>query len=87
MNRRLGFARTHGFAFPRRNFAPEFLRIGVPPGSGGRRECRALNRTRKPRGLKRKNAHKSSGRAEIARHSLRNGFTAYSVISPVYRAF
>jgi hypothetical protein len=36
---------------------------------------------------KRKNAHKSSGKAEIARHSLRNGFTAYSALSPGYRAF
>ena len=52
----------------------------------GRRECRALDRTRNPRGLKRKNAHKTSGRAEIARHSLRNGFTAYSALSPEYRA-
>jgi len=25
--------------------------------------------------------------AEITRHSLRNGFTAYSVLSLVYRAF
>ena len=33
------------------------------------------------------NAHKSSGRAEIARHSLRNGFTAYSALSLGYRAF
>jgi hypothetical protein len=33
-----------------------------------------------------KNAHKSSGRAEIARHSLRNGFTAYFALSPEYRA-
>jgi hypothetical protein len=33
------------------------------------------------------NAHKSSGKAENIRHSLRNGFTAYSAISPVYRAF
>jgi len=32
------------------------------------------------------NAHKSSGRAEIARHSLRNGFTAYSALSLVCRA-
>ena len=30
-------------------------------------------RTRKPRGLKRKDAHKSSGKAETIRHSLRNG--------------
>jgi hypothetical protein len=36
---------------------------------------------------KKENAHKSSGRAEIARHSLRNGFTAYSALSPVCRAF
>jgi hypothetical protein len=43
-------------------------------------------RTRKPRGLKRKDAHKSSGKAETVRHSLRNGFTAYFALSPEYRA-
>ncbi len=58
--------------------APSKQRAQGMPGAG---------RTRKPRGLKRKNAHKSSGKAEIARHSLRNGFTAYSALSPGYRAF
>ena len=75
----------HDFAFPRLDFA-RVLQIS-PPKNRGRRECRALNRTRKPRGLKRKNAHKSSGRAEIARHSLRNGFTAYSALSLVSGLF
>jgi hypothetical protein len=32
------------------------------------------------------NAHKSSGKAEITRHFLRNGFTAYSALSLEYRA-
>src|ERR1700751_4488899 len=36
---------------------------------------------------KKENAHKSSGEAEIARHSLRNGFTAYSVLSLVSGRF
>ena len=32
-----------------------------------------------------KNAHKHTGSAEALRHSLRNGFTAYFVISPENR--
>jgi hypothetical protein len=30
----------------------------------------------------RKNAHEHTGSAEALRHSLRNGFTAYAVLSP-----
>ena len=32
------------------------------------------------------NAHEHTGSAEALRHSLRNGFTAYNVISPENRA-
>jgi hypothetical protein len=32
-------------------------------------------------------AHKSSGEAETSRHSLRDGFTTYSAISPVFGLF
>jgi hypothetical protein len=56
----------------------EKQRVQGMPGAG---------RTRKPRGLNGKDAHKSSGKAETLRHSLRNGFTAYSALSPGYRAF
>jgi hypothetical protein len=34
-----------------------------------------------------RDAHKSSGKAETFRHSLRNGFTAYSALFLVCRAF
>jgi hypothetical protein len=34
-----------------------------------------------------KNAHEHTGSAEAIRHSLRNGFTVYIVLSPEYRAF
>jgi hypothetical protein len=34
-----------------------------------------------------KNAHEHTGSAEAIRHSLRNGFNAYFVLSPVSRAF
>ena len=44
-------------------------------------------RTRKPCGLKRKGAHKSVQAGRDIRHSLRNGFTAYSALSLGYRAF
>ena len=33
-----------------------------------------------------KNAHEHTGSAEAIRHSLRNGFTAYIVLSPENRA-
>jgi hypothetical protein len=33
--------------------------------------------------LHKRNAHEHTGSAEAIRHSLRNGFTAYSVLSPV----
>src|ERR1700724_4638376 len=33
-----------------------------------------------------KNAHEHTGSAEAIRHSLRNGFTAYAVLSPENRA-
>jgi len=36
--------------------------------------------------LGRKNAHEHTGSAEALRHSLRNGFTAYSALSPENRA-
>src|SRR5580704_8273074 len=37
--------------------------------------------------LKRRSAHKSSGKAETFRHSLRNGFAAYSALSLVSGLF
>ena len=33
-----------------------------------------------------KGAHEHTGSAENIRHSLRNGFTAYSALTPEYRA-
>jgi hypothetical protein len=43
------------------------------------------------RGLVRKsvqrNAHEHTGSAEAIRHSLRNGFTAYAVLSPATNSF
>ena len=33
------------------------------------------------------NAHEHTGSAEGIRHSLRNGFTAYAVISPATNSF
>ena len=33
--------------------------------------------------MHKKNAHEHTGSAEAIRHSLRNGFTAYNVLSPV----
>jgi hypothetical protein len=47
----------------------------VPPETGGRREHRALNRTRNPRGLKRKVPTSRQAGPKSHGHSLRNGVT------------
>jgi hypothetical protein len=53
------------------------------PPNRGSRECRGARCTR---GLVckavRKNAHEHTGSAETLRHSPRNGFTTYAVLSP-----
>ena len=76
----------HTSAFPRRN-PPESCRK-FPP-----REQRAQGRpgARCTRGLAckkvQRNAHEHTGSAEAIRPSLRNGFTAYNVLSPVIGLF
>ena len=62
---------------------PELLQIRCPSPKRGRRECRVPlhPRSRVPRTrIWRTRAYRS---AETARHSPRNGFTAYFVLSPV----
>ena len=63
--------------------------IYFPPFQNkGRRECRAPDA---PRGLvcngSVRSAHEHTGHTGITRHSPRNGFNGYFVISPVLRAF
>ena len=75
----------YGFAIPRRE-APEVCMNAVP------RETRehGMPGARCTRGLVckvvRRNAHEHTGSAEALRHSPRNGFTAYAVLSPENRA-
>ena len=70
------------FAFSRRILA-RALSIEPFAPVRGRRECRVPAGTR---GLvcnvRRKCAHEHTGTAGAARHSLRDGFTAYTVLSP-----
>src|SRR5579872_5977336 len=77
---------THGSAFPRRDQA-RVVRIVGPPwkwraqGAPGARTAPAIlvgEKGKSPQVVR---------QAEIARHSLRNGFTAYSALSLGYRAF
>jgi len=79
----------HNFVFSRRD-APEFCKFIRPKIRGRRRPSRegagktgcALHpRSRVPM-HKAKNAHEHTGSAEAVRPSLRNGFTAYFVLSP-----
>ena len=56
---------------------------GITLENGGCRECRvraapAVSCAR----CTKENAHEHTGSAEAVRHSLRNGFTAYAVLSP-----
>jgi hypothetical protein len=72
------------FAFPRHEM-PEPLRHFPPsPNSRGRRESRvraapAVSCAK----CTKESAHEHTGSAEAIRPSLRNGFTAYFVLSPV----
>ena len=68
-------------------FRPSFARNLLDPPIRGRREYRvraapAVSCAKRAQ----KHAHEHTGSAETLRHSLRNGFTAYSVLSPVSRA-
>ena len=77
----------HTFAFSRRN-APEVCMNFVPPLKRGCRECRvhaapAVSCAR----CTKKNAHEHTGTDGAIRHSLRNGFTAYAVLSPATNSF
>src|SRR5882757_6434477 len=70
-------------AFPRRN-APEVLRERWPSKDRGRRESRVRAAPAVSRAIcTTESAHEHTGSAESIRPSLRNGFTAYFVLSPV----
>ena len=64
------------------------LRIVVPRNNegAGNAGC-ALHPRSRVQSCAKKNAHEHTGSAEAIRHSLRNGLTAYSALSPEYRAF
>jgi hypothetical protein len=80
----------HNSAFSRHT-APEFCKFHSPQKTRGRsaipRGTQGRPGARCTRGLmcqmhKAKNAHEHTGSAEAVRPSLRNGFTAYIVLSP-----
>src|SRR4051794_14432303 len=62
---------------------PSFARNLLPSSNRGRREDRVRAAPAVPCAVSTKNAaHEHTGPAESIRPSLRNGFTAYAVISP-----
>ena len=66
---------------------PRFARKSSRLEKRGRRECRMRAAPAVScANLCKKNAHEHTGSAEALRHSLRNGLTAYSVLSPENRA-
>src|SRR5438445_12736799 len=71
-------------AISRRDFARAIINSSPHPRNRGRRECRvraapAISCAK----LCKNGAHEHTGSAEAVRHPLRNGFTAYFVLSPV----
>ena len=77
--------RGYGFAISRR-IASEVLKEPPALQSRGRREDRVLAAPAVSRAdCGKQNAHEHTGSAETLRPSLRNGFTAYIVLSPVSR--
>jgi hypothetical protein len=71
------------FAISRR-IATEVCSLNFPPSSRGRREDRVLAAPAVSRAdCTKQNAHEHTGSAETLRPSLRNGFTAYIVLSLV----
>jgi hypothetical protein len=77
---------TYDFAFSRR-IAPEACWKLPALEFRGRRECRMRAAPAVSRAVcTKQSAHEHTGSAENIRHSLRNGFTAYNVISPADRA-
>src|ERR1700682_1880907 len=65
-----------------------FARNSLPPLIRGRREYRVRAAPAVSRATVHKtNAHEHTGSAEAIRHSLRNGFTAYIVLSPATGLF
>src|SRR5215216_3681264 len=74
-------------AFSRR-ISPEVCISFGPPEFRGRREDRVLAAPAIPRAIcANKTAHEHTGQLETLRPSLRNGFTAYFVLSPENGSF
>ena len=74
----------YGFAISRRDPRPRFASDVLSlPRNGGCRECRVLAAPAVSCAMSAKEcAHEHTGTAEAVRHSLRNGLTAYAVVSP-----
>jgi hypothetical protein len=74
-------------AISRRDWRPSFART-LSLEKRGSRECRMRAAPAVPCAKwVEKNAHEHTGSAEAIRHSLRNGFTAYSELSPATNSF
>jgi hypothetical protein len=63
--------------------SPEFCKLFRLSENRGRRECRAHDAPAASRAMKKAHEHSHHGHTGITRHSPRNGFTAYFVLSPV----
>jgi len=76
----------YGVSFSRRDLRPRLTSVTLE--NRGRREDRVLAAPAVSRAIAhRKRAHEHTGSAETLRPSLRSGFTAYFVLSPVNGSF
>jgi hypothetical protein len=83
----LPILRRYDFAISRR-ISPEVCIFVWPSRNRGRREDRVLAAPAVPRAIcANKTAHEHTGQRETLRPSLRNGFTAYFVLSPENGSF
>jgi hypothetical protein len=82
-----GMTTEYGFAFSRR-IRPRFAVLPCPQKDRGRREDRVHAAPAVSCAIAhRKRAHEHTGTGGASRPSLRSGFTAYNVISPVNGSF
>ena len=78
---RRGRASRHQHAFPRRDQRPSLARVAPNDEGAGNAGCLLHPRSRVQLVCKRE-AHEHTGTVGAFRHSLRNGLTAYAVLSP-----
>ena len=80
-------ASKHDFAFSRRDLPEVCMTLSLERTEGAGNAGCTLHPRSRVQGCTKKSAHEHTGSAEAVRHSLRNGFTAYAVLSSATNSF